>query len=155
MFKLFGFQWQHSSKCLNLLHWPQITFIFLPSLALSYLVGSSSKFQYSLASPILSSQMIITFYVWAKCPSSSPMWLFRDMVVNMFERKLSTNCYMFDVEGNLLVSIYIHNILPPFHLHLTLSLIMPCTLVHPFIFFGNVYKTWPLVFQIYKLDGLS
>jgi hypothetical protein len=69
------------------------------------------------------------------------MWLFIDMVVNMFERKLSTNYHMLDVEGNLLVSIYIHNILPPFHLHLTLSFIMPCTLVHPFIFFGNVYKT--------------
>ncbi len=61
LLELSRFQWQCSLECFNLLHWPQITFIFLPLLAFSYLVGGSSNFQYSLVSPILSSQMIIAF----------------------------------------------------------------------------------------------
>jgi hypothetical protein len=62
------------------------------------------------------------------------------MVVNMFERKWSTNYHMFNLEGNLLVLVYVHNIPLAFHLHLALSLVMPCTLVHSFVFFNNVYK---------------
>jgi hypothetical protein len=60
-----------------------------------------------------------------------------------------------NVESNLLISIYIHSILPPFHLYLTLSFIMPCTLVCPFVLFGQVYKMQPLTLQINKRDGLS
>jgi hypothetical protein len=64
------------------------------------------------------------------------------MVVNLLEKKLlaNANYHLLDVEGNLLIPIYVHNILPLFHLHLALSLIMPCTLVHLFVFFGIVYK---------------
>jgi hypothetical protein len=58
---LSGFQWQHSLECLDLLHWPQITSIYLPSLFFYYLVGGSNNFWYSLASPILSSQVTTIF----------------------------------------------------------------------------------------------
>jgi hypothetical protein len=63
------------------------------------------------------------------------------MVVNMLEKKLSTDCRMFDVKGSLLVSICVHSILPPFLFHLVLSLVMPCTLVRPFVFFDNTFKS--------------
>jgi hypothetical protein len=43
-----------------------------------------------------------------------------------------------DAKGNLLISTIIHSIFPPSHLCLALSLIMPCTPIHPFVFFDNV-----------------
>ncbi len=51
----------------------------------------------------------------------------------------------------LLISMYIHNILPPSSLCLGLSLIMPCILVHMSVFFGNVYKMQPSALHICKL----
>jgi len=74
------------------------------------------------------------------------MWLSRDMAAILLERKWSTNCYMLDAKGSLLISIYVHSILPHFHLHLVLSLIMP-TFVNLFVLFGSVYKMWLLVFS--------
>jgi hypothetical protein len=62
---------------------------------------------------------------------------------------------LINVEGNLLVLVYVHNIFIAFRLHLVLSLVMPCTFVHLFVLFGNTYKTQPPTFQIYKLDGIS
>jgi hypothetical protein len=76
------------------------------------------------------------------------------MVVILFEKNLSTNYHVFDVKNNLLVLIYIHSILLPSCLLLVLSLIMPCTLVHPFVLFNNAYKMQLLALQICKLDGL-
>ncbi len=49
-------------------------------------------------------------------------------------------CILFDVEGNYLVLVYVHSILPPFRFHLVLSLIMPCTFVHPFVFSITLIK---------------
>jgi hypothetical protein len=63
------------------------------------------------------------------------------MVINMFKRKLLIDCYLFNVEGNLLVLAYVHSIFPPSRLHLALSFIMACTLVHLFVLFSNAYKT--------------
>ncbi len=99
--------------------------------------------------------MTTTFYVQTRCPSSSLLWLFRDMVIDMLEKKLLVDCHLFNVGDNLLIYVYVHNILPPFHLHLALSFVVPCPLVHMFVFFNNTYNTQPLVFQIWKLDGLS
>ncbi len=75
------------------------------------------------------------------------------MVVNLLERKWSANYHLLNVEGNLLILVYVHNIFLAFCLHLALPLVMPCTLVHSFALFGNTYKTQPPTFQIYKLDG--
>jgi len=61
--------------------------------------------------------------------------------VNLLEKKLLANCRLLDVKGNLLISVHIHSILPPSHLHLVLSFVMPCTLVHSFVLFDNVFKT--------------
>jgi hypothetical protein len=63
------------------------------------------------------------------------------MVVNLFKIKWLANYHLLDVEGNLLVLVYIHGIFPPTCFYLVLSLIMPCTLVHPFVFFDNASKT--------------
>jgi len=62
------------------------------------------------------------------------------MVVNMLEKNLSIDCRLLDAKGNLLVSICVHSIFPPSHLHLALSFVMPCTLVSPFVLFGSTYK---------------
>jgi len=77
------------------------------------------------------------------------------MVVNMLEKNLSIDCRLLDAKGNLLVSICVHSIFPPSHLHLALSFVMPCTLVSPFVLFGSTYKMQPLALQIYKRDGHS
>jgi hypothetical protein len=70
------------------------------------------------------------------------------------KKKWLANFRLLDVEGNLLVSIYVHSIFPPSPLCLALPLIMPCTLVHLSILkINSAYKVWPLAFQIYKLDG--
>ncbi len=45
--------------CPSLLHRLHITYVLLPSLAFSYLVDGSNNFQYSLMSPILSSQVTL------------------------------------------------------------------------------------------------
>jgi hypothetical protein len=58
-------------------------------------------------------------------------------------------------EGSLLVLVYVHNIFPPYCLHLPLVVVMPCTLIHLSIFVNSAYKIEPLAFQIYKLDELS
>jgi hypothetical protein len=61
---------------------------------------------------------------------------------------------MLDVEGSLLVLVYIHSILPPSYLCFAISLVISCTLIHLFVFLDTAYKLWPLTPQIYKLDGL-
>jgi hypothetical protein len=83
------------------------------------------------------------------------MWLPIDMDVILLKRKWLANYHLFDVESNLLVVIYVHNILPPLHFHLVLSFIIPCTLVHLSKLVGSICKMWLLVLQICKLDGLS
>jgi hypothetical protein len=59
----------------------------------------------------------------------------------LVRKKVVSNCHLLDVKGNLLISVYIHSILPPFHLHLVLSFVMPSALVHSFVFFSNTFKT--------------
>jgi hypothetical protein len=78
------------------------------------------------------------------------------MDVTLFEKKWLVNYRLLDAKGKLLVSIYVNSIFPPFLLHLALPLVMLCTLVQLSILkISSAYKMWPLVFQIYKLDGLS
>ncbi len=150
MFRLSRFQWQCSLKCPSLLHWPQITSVFFPLLTLSYLVGGSNNFLYSLVSPIFFSQVII-----ASLCLNKVCFFILTMAIWKYGYKLVWKKVVKNIENNLLVSIYIHNIFPPSRCHLVLSLVMPCTLVHMFVLFYNTYKTKPLILQIYKLDGLS
>jgi phosphoribulokinase len=90
-----------------------------------------------------------------KVSFSSPPCLSEGMVAILFKRKWLTNYCMLDAKGSLLVSVYVHSVLPSSHLHLALSLIMSCTLVHSFVLFNNGYRMQPQVPQICKLDGLS
>jgi hypothetical protein len=75
-------------------------------------------------------------------------------VAILFEKKCLANCHLLYAKGDLLVLVYVHSILPPSRFHLAMSLIMPCTLIHPFILFSNAYRMQPLAFQIYKLNEL-
>jgi hypothetical protein len=47
-------------------------------------------------------------------PFSSLPWLSKGITIIMLKKEWSTNYPLLDVEGGLLVSIYIHNILSPF-----------------------------------------
>jgi hypothetical protein len=96
-------------ECPNLLHWPQITSILLPSLPFICLVGGSSNFRYSLAYSYFLYKWLQLPCVRTMCPSSSPLRLSGDMVVNLFKRKWLANYRLFDVKGILLISIYVHN----------------------------------------------
>jgi hypothetical protein len=105
LFKLFGFQWQRSLECPNLLHWPHITSILLPSFIFLCLVGGSSSFRYSLAYSYFFHKWFQFPCVWTMCPSSSPLQLSKNMVVNLFKRKWLINYHLLDVKGILLISI--------------------------------------------------
>jgi hypothetical protein len=100
---------------------------------------------------IVFSQLITTFLCSNKVSFFIPIVAIQRYGCIPTKRKWSTNCRLLNVKGSLLVSIYVHNILPPFCLCLAISLIMPCTLVHPFILFSNIYRMQPPTLQIHKI----
>ncbi len=104
-------------KMLDLLHQVQIIFVYLPSINFLQLRWWFQKFLV----------FICIGHIFFK----------NDYLFLVFERKWSTNCHLFNVEGNLLILVYDHNIFPPSCFHLVLSFVMLCTLAHSFVIFGN------------------
>jgi len=106
--------------CPSLLHWLQITSVFLPSLAFSYLVDCSNNFQYSLVSPILSSQVISTSLNLNKVSLFIPVVAIRRYGYEHAQKIVVNKLHLFDVKGNLLVLVYVHII----YFHLLVSTLL-------------------------------